>query len=397
LKNVDRKTQENLPSSSGVQSFDAPFGGRPDLLIIAGEHSGDEHAARLIAALKARDPDRKVACLGGVHLQAAGAQLLYDLTAVSIVGFVEVVKHYNFFKGLFLQTLDWIERYQPREICFVDYPGFNLRLAEQLHRRGLSRKGGGEIRLSYYIGPQIWAWKAKRRFKMARTLDRLGVIFPFEVACYQDTNLPVDFVGHPFVRPDYELPFIHDADGPVLLLPGSRTTAVGRIFPILLESFACALVRSPELTACVVYPSQQILEQLSAILQSYPDLRHKIRFEANGQTALPARAVLMSSGTMSLAVALSGIPGAMAYRLNPISYWMGRYLVKIPFIGIANILLARALHKEFIQGAANPKRLCEEILSASSPERVDEAAAAASELNRILRPPSHADAVDWIG
>jgi len=388
--------QGNPTSSLSVQSFDAPSGGRPDLLIIAGEHSGDEHAARLVAGLKARHPDRKVACLGGAHLQAAGAQLLYDLTAVSIVGFVEVVKHYNFFKGLFHQTLDWIERYQPREICFVDYPGFNLRLAEQLHRRGLSRKGGGDIRVSYYIGPQIWAWKAKRRFKMARTLDRLGVIFPFEVDCYKDTDLPVGFVGHPFARRDYEQPFIHDAEAPVLLLPGSRTTAVGRIFPILLESFARALERSPELTACVVYPSRQILDQLRTILDLYPDLRDKIRFEANGQTGLPARAVLMSSGTMSLAVALSGIPGAIAYRLNPISYWMGRYLVKIPFIGIANILLDRALHKEFIQSAANPQRLSEEILSACSPGRVEEAAAAASELNRILRPPSHADAVDWI-
>ncbi|MFP4157126.1 MAG: lipid-A-disaccharide synthase [Opitutales bacterium] len=384
------------PSSLSRQSFEAPVGGRPDLLIIAGEHSGDEHAARLVAGLKARDPDRKVACLGGLHLQAAGAQLLYDLTAVSIVGFVEVVRHYNFFKGLFEQTLDWIERYQPREICFVDYPGFNLRLAEQLHRRGLSQKAGGSIRLSYYIGPQIWAWKAKRRFKMARTLDRLGVIFPFEVACYQDTELTVDFVGHPFARPDYEPAFVYDADAPVLLLPGSRSAAVGRIFPVLLESFSRALKQSPELTACVVYPSPQILNQLKSILDAYPDLRDKIRLEANGQAALPARAVLMSSGTMSLAVALSGIPGAIAYRLNPISYWMGRYLVKIPFIGIANILLERSLHKEFIQGAANPARLGREILSACSSERADEAAAAASELNRILRPPDHADVVDWI-
>lgn len=383
-------------SFPATTDFPAPEDGPPDLLIIAGEHSGDEHAAHLVAGLKARNPELKVPCLGGDKLQAAGAQLLYDLTAVSIVGFVEVLKHYKFFKALFERTLDWIERYQPREICFVDYPGFNLRLADQLHQRGLSRKGGGDITLSYYIGPQIWAWKAKRRFKMAELLDRLGVIFPFEVDCYKDTDLQVEFVGHPFVQADYELPFVYEATAPVLLLPGSRTAAVGRIFPVLLESFARALEQAPGLKARVVYPSRQILDQLKIILQSYPNLEDNISFEANGQTGVPASAVLMSSGTMSLAVALSGIPGAIAYRLNPISYWMGRYLVKVPYIGIANLLLKRALHKEYIQGAATPERLAEEILSARSGERAEEAADAAAELTRVLRPPDHADAVDWL-
>ena len=213
-------------SLSAISNFPAPVEGPPDLLIIAGEHSGDEHAAHLVAELKSRHPELKVACLGGLHLEAAGAQLLFDMTAVSIVGFVEVLKHYNFFKALFEQTVDWIERYRPKKICFVDYPGFNLRLAERLKELGLSRKGGGPIELSYYIGPQVWAWKAKRRFKMARTLDRLGVIFPFEVDCFKDTDLPVEFVGHPFVRSNYELPFVYDPSAPVLLLPGSRSTPV---------------------------------------------------------------------------------------------------------------------------------------------------------------------------
>ena len=160
------------------------------MLIIAGEHSGDEHAAQLVADMRVTNPDLNVACLGGARLAAEGAQLLYDLTAVSIVGFVEVAKHFRFFKKLFDQTFDWIERHRPKHICLVDYPGFNLRLAEQLFKRGLSVKGGGTIGISYYIGPQVWAWKAKRRFTMARILDRLGVIFPFEVECFTDTDLP---------------------------------------------------------------------------------------------------------------------------------------------------------------------------------------------------------------
>lgn len=376
--------------------FPAPTDGPPDLLVIAGEHSGDEHAAHLVAGLKARKPNLKVACLGGEKLQAAGAQLLYDLTSVSIVGFVEVLKHYKFFKALFNRTLDWIERYRPKQICFVDYPGFNLRLAEQLHQRGLSKKAGGEIELSYYISPQIWAWKAKRRFKMAELLDRLGVIFPFEVDCYKDTDLPVEFVGHPFVQPGHDLSFVYDAAAPVLLLPGSRSAAVGRIFPVLLDAFARALNSNPDLRAQVIYPSRQILEQLRGILATYPKLQDKVTFNANEAKGIPASAVLMSSGTMSLAVALSGIPGAIAYRLNPLSYWMGRYLVKVRYIGIANLLLNRPLHKEYIQGAATANKLAAEILQAQSKQAEAKAMQGADELRQLLQTDSEASAVDWL-
>ena len=384
---------DSLPATT---NFPAPVDGPPDLLIIAGEHSGDEHAAHLVAELKARNPQLKVACLGGVELQAAGAQLLYDLTAMSIVGFVEVLKHYNFFKGLFGRTLEWIERYEPKHICFVDYPGFNLRLADQLFKRGLSKKGGGSIEVSYYIGPQIWAWKAKRRFKMAKLLDRLGVIFPFEVDCYKDTDLPVDFVGHPFVKEGYELPFVYDASAPVLLLPGSRTTPVSRIFPVLLDGFAKALEADSSLRARVIYPSRQILEQLESILSAYPQLQDKVVFNSNEQKQIPASAVVMSSGTMSLAVALSGIPGAIAYRLHPMSYWMGRFLVSVPYIGIANLLLDRPLHKEYIQGAATSESLASEILSARDEASGIAAAESASELRELLQPDSRLSAPDWL-
>ena len=382
---------------SATTDFPAPTDGRPDLLIIAGEHSGDEHAALLLADLRANQPDLKVACLGGVELQAAGAQLLYDLTAVSIVGFVEVVRHYNFFKGLFNQTLDWIERYQPKHICFVDYPGFNLRLAEQLAVRGLSKKGGGEIGLSYYVSPQVWAWKAKRRFKMAQLLDRLGVIFPFEVDCFTDTELPTEFVGHPFVRASYEPPFHYDAAAPVLLLPGSRSAAVGRIFPLLLAGFREARKQKPELKARVIYPSQQILRQLEVILATQPDLVEAVELTANATERLPASAVLMSSGTMSLACALSAIPGAIAYRLNPMSYWLGRWLVKVKYIGIANLLLDRPLHPEYIQNEASPQVLSRELLRAlNDPRAVDATAAGASELQGLLHAGSDATAAEWL-
>ena len=383
-----------LPAST---DFPAPADGQPDLLIIAGEHSGDEHAAQLLADLRREQPNLKVACLGGVELQAAGAQLLYDLTAVSIVGFVEVVRHYSFFKGLFDRTLEWIETYQPKHICFVDYPGFNLRLADQLAQRGLSKKGGGAIGLSYYVGPQVWAWKAKRRFKMADLIDRLGVIFPFEVDCFADTTLPTEFVGHPFAREGFKPPFQYDAGAPVILLPGSRSAAVGRIFPLLLAGYKKARQSKPELKATVVYPSEQILELLKSILGDFPELTNRIDFVPNTETGVSASAVLMSSGTMSLACALSGIPGAIAYRLNPLSYWLGKILVKVKYIGIANLLLDRPLHPEYIQAAATPNSLSAELLRAlDDPHAAEEAVKGAAELRDLLHPGSDASAAEWL-
>lgn len=379
-----------------LTAFEAPVEGRPDLLIIAGEHSGDEHAAEMLAEMRAERPDLKIACMGGAKLEAAGAQLIYDLTAISVVGFYEVAKHYLFFKKLFGLTLDWIERYQPRHICFVDYPGFNLRLASELQARGLSRKGGGSIGISYYIGPQVWAWKAKRRFKMAQTIDRLSVIFPFEVDCYKDTDLPVEYVVHPFLQAGHKDVFYYDDKAPVLLLPGSRSAACSRIFPVLLSGFAEARKTNPDLRAQVIFPSKQIGDLLLSILEQYPDLKDSVALMRRGDTAIGARATLMSSGTMSLSVALSGIPGAIAYRMNPITYWLGRIFIKIEFLGIANILLRTELYPEYIQQTATSKQLGEALIHACRPEAVELNAKAAKELKASLNPQGAQSPGHWL-
>ena len=215
--------------------------------------------------------------------------------------------------------------------------------------------------------------------------------------CFTDTELPTEFVGHPFVRESYELPLTYDMTAPVLLLPGSRTAAVSRIFPLLLDGFRLAQQSKPELKAKVVYPSQRIRAVLLAVLDQYAELRDSIELVPNGDSGLPASAVLMSSGTMSLACALSGIPGAIVYRLNPLSYLLGRMLVKIPYIGIANLLLERPLHPEFIQGAAKPKCLAEQILTAlDGPEASQLAANGAVELRTLLNADSDASAADWL-
>lgn len=377
-------------------SFRLPPPDHPvDVLMVAGEHSGDEHAARMIRDLRAKDPSIVVAALGGPALAEAGAQLLYDLTASSVVGLVEVLKNYSFFKHLFSEVLRWIETYQPRAVCFVDYPGMNLRLAYGMRERRLSVKGGGKIRTLYYISPQIWAWKAGRRFKMARDLDAMAVIFPFEVNCYSDTSLSVEFVTHPFVASDYSAPVRHDPAGPILLLPGSRKQAVARIFPALIKGFKLFGERD----GVVLYPSEDILAVLRAA-KPPANVRLLPILESASTTRSPiaASAVLTSSGTMSMHCALAGIPGAIVYRANPLTYVLGKMLVKVKYLGIANLLLNEPMYPEFIQNAATPRALAADLRNAvHDPARRARTADQAIRLRAMLGQEGAGSAADWLG
>lgn len=362
-----------------------------DLLIVAGEHSGDEHAARLVRDLLAREAGLKVAALGGPALAAAGAQLLHDLTATSVVGFVEVLKHFSFFRALHDETLRWIGEHAPAAVCFVDYPGLNLRLAAAMRARGLSVKGGGRIKALYYISPQIWAWKAGRRFAMARDLDAMAVIFPFEVKCYADTALPVEFVGHPFVSADYVPPVAYDPAGPVLLLPGSRRQAVARIFPVLVAGCRAFAER----TALALYPSEEVAGELRRVLDGHEE---GVALAPVGGGGFKAAAVLTSSGTMSMHCALAGIPGAIVYRASPLTYFMARRLVRVPHLGIANLLLDEPMYPEFIQGAAKPAALAAELHACvhDSLRRARAVAQAAEVRARLSQPAGHT-ASEWLG
>lgn len=376
--------------------FPSMPGGRPDLLIIAGEHSGDQHAARLVEEMRRRRPQLQIAALGGEKLQAAGATLLYDLTQCSVVGIFEVLKNYGFFKRLFEKTLSWITQNRPRHICFVDYPGFNLELAKKIFQSGLCRKGGGDITLHYYIGPQIWAWKARRRFKMARWLDGLGVIFPFEVDCYKDTELPVRFVGHPFVASGFQLPVSYQADGPVLLFPGSRRAAVERIFPVIADAFARYVQLRPGERALVAYPSEDIKKVLESVLVSRPDTSSKIDL-APVSDGVAGKAAITSSGTMSLACGLAGVPGVIAYRAHPLTYLLGRMLVQVPYLGISNLLLEEPIYPEFIQWRARPTLLANALEQAvSDPAKIQAARHSAEKLRSLLIGSPNGSASDWL-
>lgn len=377
-----------------ITGFDPPGKGKADVLIVAGEHSGDQHAATFVRDLLGVNPDCSVCALGGPALESAGAQVLYELTELSVVGFVEVLAHYGEFKKLFRQIVDWIRENRPKVVCLVDYPGFNLRLAKELCDQGISRKGGGETVVLGYISPQIWAWKSKRRFKMQNWLDEIGTIFPFEVDCYKDTTLPAFFLGHPFVDPRFSLQVRYDPTGPLLLLPGSRSAAVRRIFPRMLAGVAQALPDLRQRGVRVLYPGARIKSELDRILSEVKpgfDLDLKLVSEGSAGSA-----VLTSSGTMSLQCALAGLPGTIVYRAHPLTYMIGRSFVKIPYLGIANILLDRPFYPEFIQAAASPDRLAERIATMLEPESVEEAKEGAEELARILSANRYLDPAAWI-
>jgi lipid-A-disaccharide synthase len=374
-----------------LSEFPPPKGGKADVLVIAGEHSGDEQAGRMIRGLLASDPGLRVAAFGGKGMEAAGAQLMYDMTHSSVVGFVEVLKSWSFFKRLFRLILAWIEEYRPGVVCLVDYPGLNLRIAKELYFRGISTKGGGQMKVVYYIAPQVWAWKGHRRYEMARWLDSLAVIFPFEAEVFADTGLPVEFVGHPFLEEGFSNVLRYDPEGPVLLLPGSRKGAVGRIYPAILEGFSKYLEAHPGTRAATLYPNEAMLGILKGLVPG--GLPVDFFPAAEG---IAARALLTSSGTMSLTCALAGIPGAIAYRANQGTYWMARALVQIPFIGIANLLLGKPMYPEYIQHAATPQALAGELELCQTARRIDRAREDSARLREILGSPSERSPAAWL-
>ncbi|MBP3357724.1 MAG: lipid-A-disaccharide synthase [Opitutales bacterium] len=378
--------------STRTFKFSAPQREECDVLVIAGEHSGDEQASRMIASALKKNPDLRVCAFGGENLAKAGAQLLFDMTSFSVVGIFEVIKNYGFFKKLSEAVADWICRYKPKKVCFVDYPGFNLHLAKMLKERGVSVKGGGDIKLFYYISPQIWAWKAGRRFKMAEVLDSLATIFPFEPNCYADTSLPVKFVGHPFLEEAYNPPVEYNKDGEILLLSGSRTIAVSRIFPIMVN----ALRYLPNERGVVIYPTQAIKNEIDAMLAKNQDVAKRIRVMPNGSEKISVKGAMMSSGTMSLSCSLEGIPGAIVYKANPFTYFLGRAFVNIQYLSIANIILDKPAWREFIQFDASPEKIAkymQECLTADARKTFCEYA---DTLKNILRAPAEQGVADWL-
>lgn len=377
--------------------FNSPSDRSVDLLIIAGETSGDQHGSLLLEDLKSSYPHLSCAAIGGPNLEKKGAFLVYPLVKHAVVGVIEVLKNYQTFKQIFANTIEWIKEHKPKAVLLVDYPGFNLRLARELKKMGISQKGGGQIKIIQYISPQLWAWKPKRRFLMERVLDGLGVIFPFEVDCYKDTELPVCFVGHPFTKNNFISPVRYKSDGPLLLLPGSRSQPVERILPVLLDAFEQLLMLYPNLCAHIPVPDSRIRIVVDKILSRRKNLKDNIRV-VEGEKILVAKAAMMSSGTMSLSCALAGIPGVIAYRAHPLTYLLGRLLVKVPYLGMANILLPdNPPYSEFIQQNAKGRILCQSMANILADDQArTQAEHNAKKLFECLTSSQEKSIVDWL-
>ena len=379
--------------------FDRPRAGEVDVLVVAGEHSGDQHAAKVVAELLKARPGLRIAAFGGPELRTAGAQLLMDMTTFSAVGIVEILSAYPFYRKLFARMVTWTTQWKPKVVVLVDYPGLNLRLANELRKAGLSRAGFGETAVIQYVSPQLWAWKPKRRFTMARDLDSVGTIFPFEPAVYADTKLDARFVGHPFAESDHQPALKYDPEGPVLLLPGSRPKPVRKIFPALVEAFARFRQDHPKRRALVLHTGGEVHAELYRLLAEYGDQAKGIDLRPVSEGLAAGCAALVSSGTMSLTVALAGIPGAVVYRANPLTWIVGRRLIagRVDNLGIANILLKRQAWPEYLQGACEPAPLAarlRECVDAPGPRA--QAVADAGELLRLLSAQSGSTPAEWV-
>jgi len=330
-------------------------------MLSAGEASGDLHAANLFRELKKLIPNLRGIGMGGVKMREAGVELRCDSTHLAVIGLTEVAKHY----GEIRQALHSMQRTaceeKPDLLICVDYKEFNFRLARKAKACG--------IKVLFYVSPQVWAWRPGRVKSYGRIIDHMAVIFPFEVPFYQAHRIPVTYVGHPLagkVRPamqrsDAMEKFGFACKSPVIgLLPGSRVNEVNRLMPVILGA-ARRLAHEFPGVQFVLFRAPSIKDEL---LQGHlaGNSLHIRLIEGQDYDALQCcDAVITVSGTATLEVALLGVPMAIIYRLTPLSYWLGRLLVRIPYIGLPNILAGRHVVCEFIQHDATADKIAGEI------------------------------------
>ena len=328
------------------------------IYIIAGEASGDLHGSNLIKALKAiaaQDGEELVIrAWGGDRMSAAGAEVVKHYRELAFMGFTQVILNLR----TILRNMSWckadIEAFKPDAVILIDYPGFNLRIAEHV------RKLGG-IKIIYYISPQVWAWKKGRVHAIKRDVDRMFVILPFEQQWYANYGMDVDFVGHPLLdaiqqegtRALEALPGA-DARPVVAMLPGSRQQEVASMLPIMLK----AAERFPDHRFVIAAAPSLPEEFYRSIIGSAPV---PLVFGRTYDVLRTAKAALVTSGTATLETALFGVPEVVCYNGGAINVWLARRLIKIEFISLVNLIMEREVVRELIQQELTPKNLAEEL------------------------------------
>ena len=336
---------------------------KPPLSIMfsAGESSGDQHAANMFLELKKYQPDIKGFGMGGAKMALAGIDIRYDSGSIGVIGVVEVLKHYGEIRRALKLIQQLVSNERPDLLVCVDYKEFNLKLARFAKQCG--------IKVLFYVSPQVWAWRPGRVKTYGKAIDMMAVIFPFETTYYDAENVPVRYVGHPSVdkvhpqrsRLEDMAIFNLDESNPVIgLLPGSRANEINRLLPIMLAAAEILQARIPGI--------QFMLPQADSIsdelLESYMD-RSPVKITVIKNQPYDViqccDVVMTTSGTATIEIALLNVPMVITYKLAALTYWLGRWLVNTPFIGLPNIILRKGFIKELIQHEATSENLAEEI------------------------------------
>jgi lipid-A-disaccharide synthase len=331
------------------------------ILFSAGESSGDQHAANMFLELKKHQQDIKGFGMGGAKMAQAGIDIRYDSGSIGVIGVVEVIKHYGEIRRALTLMQNIVSTERPDLLVCVDYKEFNLKLARFAKQCG--------VKVLFYVSPQVWAWRPGRVKTYGKAIDMMAVIFPFETAYYNAEKVPVRYVGHPSVdkvhpqhsRAEDRAHFGFDEKKPVVgLLPGSRANEINRMLPVMLAAAEKLQADFPDI--------QFILPQADSISDELLDgyLRQsllKITVIKNQpyDVIQCCDAVMTTSGTATLEIALLAVPMVIAYKLSTITYWLGRWLVNTPFIGLPNIILGKGFVKELIQHEATADNLAAEV------------------------------------
>ncbi|MFA6563703.1 MAG: lipid-A-disaccharide synthase [Verrucomicrobiia bacterium] len=326
----------------------------PTIMMIAGEISGDNHAARVASEILRQRPGAKLFGAGGPEMKAAGVELLLDLTEHAVVGLTDVLANYAKFRRLFWQLVRAAEQRRPDAVILTDYPGFNLRFAKQMKARG--------IPVFYYISPQVWAWGRSRVKEIPKLVDLMMVVFPFEKGFYQEhaPGLRVEFVGHPVVEQlGRELHGLKREENLVALLPGSREAEVERILPPMLDAVRLLRRERPDLRFELAAASDKVAALARALVGNEPV---EVRVANARELMQRAAAGMVASGTATLECAFFGLPYVLVYRVSWLTYAVARWLVTVRHLGIVNVMAGREIVPEFIQQRARPELLAQAVM-----------------------------------
>ncbi|HEY8159474.1 MAG TPA: lipid-A-disaccharide synthase [Methylobacter sp.] len=331
------------------------------ILFSAGESSGDQHAANMFLELKKQQPDINGIGMGGAKMAQAGIDILYDSANIAVIGVVEVIKHYAEIRRALKLMQQLVATERPDLLVCVDYKEFNFKLARYAKQQG--------IKVLFYVSPQVWAWRPGRVKAYGKVIDMMAVIFPFETAYYDAENVPVRYVGHPSIdkvhaqhcKDEDLVRFGLDSSKPIVgLLPGSRANEIKRMLPVML---AAAEKVQAGLPGCqFILPQADSISD--ALIESYTgqsSLNITVIKNQPYDVIQCCDAVMTTSGTATLEIALLTVPMVIAYKLSPLTYWLGRWLVNTPFIGLPNIVSGKGIIKELIQHGATADKLAAEI------------------------------------